>query len=100
MPDPGHTDDKRSDALLLREAGRDPAAFSVLYARHVEAVHSWLGRRLEWAAADLTAETFARAWLVRSRFRDLRDGSALPWLLGIALLADAARYDRIETRAR
>jgi RNA polymerase sigma-70 factor, ECF subfamily len=102
MPGPGHPVDKRSDAMLLREAGRDPAAFSVLYARHVEAVHSWLRRRIEWAAADLTAETFARAWLVRSRFRDSRDGSALPWLLGIAsnLLADAARHDRIETRAR
>jgi RNA polymerase sigma-70 factor (ECF subfamily) len=36
------------------------------------------------------------------RFRDERDGLALPWLLGIAanLLADAARHDRIETRAR
>jgi RNA polymerase sigma-70 factor (ECF subfamily) len=88
--------------MLLGEAGRDPAAFSVLYARHVEAVHGWLRQRIEWAAADLTAETFARAWLVRSRFRDSRDGSALPWLLGIAsnLLADTARHDRIETRAR
>jgi RNA polymerase sigma factor (sigma-70 family) len=102
MPARGHAADKRSDAILLREAGRDPAAFSVLYARHVDAVHGWLRRRIEWAAADLTAETFARAWLVRSRFHDSRDGSALPWLLGIAsnLLADAARHDRIETRAR
>ena len=102
MPARGHAVDKRTDAMLLREAGRDAAAFSVLYARHVEAVHGWLRRRIEWAAADLTAETFARAWLVRSRFRDSRDGSALPWLLGIAsnLMADAARHDRIETRAR
>jgi DNA-directed RNA polymerase specialized sigma24 family protein len=37
-----------------------------------------------------------------SRFRDQRDGSAQPWLFGIAanLLADASRHDRIETRAR
>jgi RNA polymerase sigma factor (sigma-70 family) len=92
----------RSDAVLLREASDDSAAFTELYGRHVEAVHGWLRRRIEWAASDLTAETFARAWLNRGRFRDERDGSALPWLLGIAanLLADAARHDRIETRAR
>jgi len=98
----GGVGEKRSDAVLLGEASHDPAAFTELYRRHVEAVHGWLGRRIEWAASDLTAETFARAWLNRGRFRDERDGSALPWLLGIAanLLADAARHDRIETRAR
>lgn len=51
---------------------------------------------------DLTAETFAKAWLHRRRFRDRRDGSALPWLLRIAanLLSDAMRRERVETRAR
>ncbi len=55
-----------------------------------------------WLAADLTAETFTRAWLQRNRFSDQREGSALPWLLGIAgrLVADTARHDRVETRAR
>jgi RNA polymerase sigma factor (sigma-70 family) len=102
MPGPGRARDSRSDAVLLREAGADPAAFSELYARQVEAVYGWLRHRIGWAASDLTAETFARAWLSREHFRDERDGSALPWLLGIAanLLADAARHDRIETRAR
>ena len=102
MSSSGDADDRRSDASLLRAARRDPAAFSELYARHVSTVYGWLRARLEWAASDLTAETFARAWLSRARFRDKRDGSALPWLLGIAanLLADAARHDRIETRAR
>jgi len=92
----------RSDASLLREAMEDPSAFSELYVRHVEEVYGWLRRRLVWAARDLTAETFARAWLGRGRFRDERDGSALPWLLGIAanVLADTVRRDRIETRAR
>jgi RNA polymerase sigma-70 factor (ECF subfamily) len=91
-----------SDASLLKAASRDPSAFSELYSRHVADVHGWLRSRLEWAASDLTAETFARAWLHRERFRDQRDGSALPWLLGIArkLLADAVRRERIETRAR
>jgi RNA polymerase sigma-70 factor (ECF subfamily) len=92
----------RTDAALVREAGDDPAAFSELYLRHVEAVYGWFRRRLEWAASDLTAETFARAWLGRGRFRDERAGSALPWLLGIAanVLADTVRRNRIETRAR
>jgi RNA polymerase sigma factor (sigma-70 family) len=38
----------------------------------------------------------------RRRFRDRREGSALPWLLGIArnVLRDSARRDRIATRAR
>jgi len=102
MVSSGHAGDTRSDAVLLREASHDPAPFTQLYARHAEAVQAWLRARIEWAASDLTAETFARAWLNRGRFRDERDGSALPWLLGIAanLLADAARHDRIETRAR
>lgn len=102
MVSSSHAGVKRSDAVLLRESGRDPAAFSELYARHAATVYGWLRPRIEWAASDLTAETFARAWLSRSRFRDEREGSALPWLLGIAtnLLADAARHDRIETQAR
>jgi RNA polymerase sigma-70 factor (ECF subfamily) len=90
------------DAELLRLAEDDPAAFGELYRRHVVAVHGWFQHRLAWAAADLTAEAFARAWLIRSRFRDQRDGSARPWLLGIArnVLRDSVRQDRIETRAR
>ena len=91
-----------TDADLLRRSDEEPAAFFELYSRHVAAVHDWLAARIEWAASDLTAETFARAWLSRKRFRDQRDGQALPWLLGIAsnLLLDAVRRDRIETRAR
>jgi RNA polymerase sigma-70 factor (ECF subfamily) len=92
----------RTDASLVRTAVTDPSAFSELYARHVDAVYRWFQRRIDWAASDLTAETFARAWLVRDRFRDERNGSALPWLFGIAanVLADTARRDRVETRAR
>jgi hypothetical protein len=79
----------RTDALLLRDSAADPSAFGELYLRHVEAVYRWFRRRIEWAASGLTAETFARAWLVRSRFRDERGGSALPWLLGIAAPREA-----------
>jgi RNA polymerase sigma factor (sigma-70 family) len=94
--------DHRSDALLLADADADPAAFAELYERHVFSVYRWLDRRMGWLAADLTAETFTRAWLHRERFQDDRGGSALPWLLRIAgrLVTDAARHDRVETRAR
>ena len=55
----------RTDASLLRAAATDPSAFGELYARHVEAVYRWFRRRIDRAASDLTAETFARAWLVQ-----------------------------------
>ena len=89
-----------SDAELVRS--HDAKGFGALYARHAEAVHGWFAARVGWAAADLTAETFARAWLARRTFRDQRDGSALPWLLGIGrnVLRESARHDRIETAAR
>jgi RNA polymerase sigma factor (sigma-70 family) len=91
---------RASDAELVRS--RDARAFGELYARHVEAVHGWFAARVAWAAADLTAETFARAWLARRTFRDERGGSALPWLLGIGrnVLRESARHDRVETAAR
>lgn len=93
---------ERSDAELIRDAAAHATAFGELYERHARAVFGWFERRLEWAAADLTAETFARAWLRRDRFRDERESSALPWLLGIAanVLRESMRRDRIETRAR
>jgi RNA polymerase sigma factor (sigma-70 family) len=91
-----------SDAELIRAAGADASAFGVLYERHAIRVFTWCRRRLEWAASDLTAETFAQAWLSRDRFRDEHGGSALPWLLGIArnVLLETIRLDRVETRAR
>jgi RNA polymerase sigma factor (sigma-70 family) len=102
MPPTGSRVDHRSDAVLLVASDTDPAAFTEFYQRHVQSVYRWLDRRMGWLAIDLTAETFTRAWLGRDRFCDQRDGSALPWLLGIAgrLVAEAARHDRIETRAR
>jgi RNA polymerase sigma-70 factor (ECF subfamily) len=92
---------RRTDAELLLAADADAAAFSELYRRHVRRVHAWFDRRIAWAASDLTAETFARAWVGRHRYRD-EHGCALPWLLGIAnnVLRESARRDRIETRAR
>lgn len=97
-------DAARTDAQLLRDARHkhDATAFGELYRRHAAQVYAYLTRRLSAAAADLTAETFAQAWLSRRRFRDDCEGSALPWLLGIArnCLYESIRRDRVETRAR
>ena len=94
---------ERTDAELMHAAGSDAAAaFGELYRRHVGTVHALFRRRLEWAAGDLTAETFAQAWLSRRNFRDEAEGSALPWLLGIArnVARESARRNEVETRAR
>lgn len=79
--------DDRSDASLLRAAGRDPHAFRLLYDRHATAIHVFALRRVgnnTDAALEITAETFARAWYRRKQFRNRRGGTALPWLYGIA----------------
>jgi len=101
LPDVKHVTD-RTDAELIHAAESEAAAFSELYRRHVSTVHAWFRRRLTWAAPDLTAETFAQAWLSRASFRDEADGSALPWLLGIArnIARESARRNEVETRAR
>ena len=92
----------RTDAELIEAAASEAAAFGELYRRHASTVHGWFRRRLDWAASDLTAETFAQAWLSRRSFRDEADGSALPWLLGIArnVARESARRNEVETRAR
>ena len=52
-------------------------------------------------ALDLTAETFAQAWFVRARFRDETNGSAAPWVYGIArnVLLMSVRRGALERRA-
>jgi RNA polymerase sigma-70 factor (ECF subfamily) len=92
----------RTDAELIQAAESEAGAFAELYRRHVPTVHAWFHRRLEWAASDLTAEAFAQAWLSRRSFRDEADGSALPWLFGIArnVARESARRNAVETRAR
>jgi RNA polymerase sigma-70 factor (ECF subfamily) len=92
-----------SDAGLVAAARSDPDAFRELYRRYAERIYGYFARRThdEHAAHDLTAETFAQAWLVRARFRDEADGSAAPWLFGIArnVLLMSIRRGRLETRA-
>jgi RNA polymerase sigma factor (sigma-70 family) len=89
-----------ADAELIGAGRAD--AFATVYERHAAAVYKWARSRVGDHAADLTAETFARAWLSRGSFRDRAEGSALPWLLGIAqnILRDSLRRQRTEDRAR
>jgi RNA polymerase sigma-70 factor (ECF subfamily) len=94
----------KSDAALLAAARSDPGAFRELYDRYAERILAYHRRRSrdEDAAHELTAETFAQAWLVRARFRDECDGSAAPWLFGIArnVLLVSVRRRALEARAR
>jgi RNA polymerase sigma factor (sigma-70 family) len=92
-----------SDAELLRSARTDAAAFRTLYVRYARRIYGFhLTRSRDTDAAhDLTAETFARAWLSRARFRDEAGGSAGPWLFGIArhVLSGSVRRGRLERAA-
>ena len=92
-----------TDAELLASARTDATAFRAFYDRYAERVLGYHLRRTgeRKAAYDLTAETFAQAWLSRMRFRDRRGGTAGPWLFAIArhVLVDSVRRRRLERSA-
>ena len=94
---------RKSDAALLHAARKDPHAFRELYDRYSGGIHGFHRRRTGSgeAALDLTAETFARAWMLRARFRDRAGGSAGPWLYAIArfVLLESVRRRRLESSA-
>ena len=91
---------RSSDAALIARSRGDAKAFRELYERHAAAVYRYHRRCTADpdAAHDLTAETFAQAWFARTRFRDEADGSAAPWLYGIArnVLLMSVRRRRLE----
>jgi RNA polymerase sigma factor (sigma-70 family) len=87
-----------TDAEVWRLAASGEAdAFGVLFERHGRAVYNFCFRRTaNWAAAeDLTSIVFLEAWRRRSEVR-LKDGRALPWLLGVAtnVLRNRRRSER------
>jgi RNA polymerase sigma factor (sigma-70 family) len=87
-----------TDAELWRLAASGEApAFGLLFERHGRAVYNFCFRRTaNWAAAeDLTSIVFLEAWRRRSEVR-LKDGRALPWLLGVAtnVLRNRRRSER------
>lgn len=70
------------DDLILR-ARDDPAAFGLLYRRHVDAIYRYCFRRLgaKEAAEDATARVFAQAL---AALPDYREGTVRGWLFAIA----------------
>ena len=93
----------KTDAQLIKDAQNDPDALAELYRRHALSINSWFcARTPRRIAGELTAETFAQAALSLKRFRDEANGSAAPWLYGIAknLLRRFHERERVETHAR
>lgn len=92
-----------SDENLLDEALTSPEAFAAFYRRYEAVLLAYFARRVGRgdAAADLTAETFARALASLDKF-DPDRGAAVGWLFGIAanVLARSARKKRVEADAR
>jgi RNA polymerase sigma factor (sigma-70 family) len=91
------------DSALLLQARRDPQAFGSFFARNCDGVLAHLYRLTMSpdVAADLMAETFARALLGVGRF-DPGLGNARMWLFGIARNQYLAwvRSGAVEQRAR
>jgi RNA polymerase sigma-70 factor (ECF subfamily) len=90
--------ERLTDAQLLAQAASDPAAFEIVFVRHVSPVHRYLARRVEpGVVEDLVAETFAAAFDRRGRYRR-EYPDARPWLLGIA--TNLVRHHWRSERAR
>jgi RNA polymerase sigma factor (sigma-70 family) len=92
------------DEELLGLAGRRAEAFGVLYERHAEALLRFFARRTfdPDVAAELTAETFAEAFVSRKRFVPRGEGSAAGWLYAIGRhqLSRFWRRGAVAVRAR
>lgn len=73
------------DELVAALGRGDPAALAVLFDRHGDRIYNHCFRCTgSWAEAeDATATVFLEVWRHRQRVR-IHDGSALPWLYGVA----------------
>jgi RNA polymerase sigma factor (sigma-70 family) len=81
------TVEEASDAALLARArAGDGEAFTGLYDRYADRIHSYCFRRTgSWATAqDLTSAVWLEAWRGRDRAEVHEDGSLSPWLFGVA----------------
>lgn len=91
------------DHDLLRASRGDPEAFGQLAERHLPALRLWAyGQTRELATAnDVAAETLARAWITRRRYRGECDATARGWLFGIArnVVREWRRAKRVEAVA-
>jgi RNA polymerase sigma factor (sigma-70 family) len=85
-----------NSAQTLRRSRDDADAFVAFYRHHVEALLSYMVRRV-WNAEiglDLTAESFAQAFISRRRFRGTTEQEATAWLYRIAQRQLAAYFKR------
>ena len=80
----------------------DPGALAALFDRYGDRIYNHCFRRLaDWAEAeDATSSVFLEVWRHRRRVQ-LHDGSALPWLYGVAtnVCRNAGRSRRRYLRA-
>jgi len=94
----------RSDEEELVDGlhGDDPGALATLFDRYGDRIHNHCFRHLaDWAEAeDATSSVFLEVWRHRRRVQ-LHDGSALPWLYGVAtnVCRNAGRSRRRYLRA-
>ncbi len=80
-PEPDHPDRALVDQLNHGSG----MALTTLFDRHADAIYNYCFRRTaSWdAAEDATATVFLEVWRGRAKVT-VHDGSALPWLYGIA----------------
>jgi RNA polymerase sigma factor (sigma-70 family) len=86
--------DSNAAESLRRSAGQ-PEAFADFYRGQFDPVLAFLARRVydPEVALELTAESFAQAYLARGRFRGTSDAEAEAWIFRIAR-RQLARYFR------
>lgn len=73
-----------TDNDIIRRSQDSPAAFGELYDRHASVIYRYAARRAgDFAADDVTSETFLVAWEQLETY-DLDREDARPWLFGIA----------------
>ena len=88
--------------LVDRLHGDDPGALAALFDRHGDRIYNHCFRHLaDWAEAeDATSSVSLEVWRHRHRVQ-LHDGSALPWLFGVAtnVCRNAGRSRRRHLRA-
>jgi RNA polymerase sigma factor (sigma-70 family) len=89
----GMSDSNGADTL--RRSATEPEAFADFYRGHFEPVLAFLARRVydPEIALELTAESFAQAYLARGRFRGTSEAEAEAWIFRIAR-RQLARYFR------
>ncbi len=91
------------DVTIDKHTLRTPAGFAVAYRTHARSILIFLARRTydPEAALDLTAETFARAFEGRRRFRGSTEEETAAWLFAIArhVLSRHLRRGGAERRA-